>query len=106
MSRGGENRDDYDVASITKQNQDKNESLFGVNEKWCSSLRKMLIVSIYVLRFIKLRVWNRISSEKQKGLRDRLLTTIFDKLEDHGSIKSEEVKLVSLLWVSFIQHKI
>jgi len=61
------------VAGIDKQTQDRSESLFGVNEKWCSSLRKLLRVSVYVLRFNKLRVWNRVSSEKQRNLKDKLL---------------------------------
>jgi len=38
-------------------------------------------------------------------LKDKLLMTNFDKLGDHGSIKSQKVKLASVLWVSFIQHK-
>ena len=47
------------VAGISDKSQDKNVSLLGVNEKWCSSLRKLLRVSVYVLRFIKLKVWSQ-----------------------------------------------
>ena len=68
-------------------------------------MRKLLRVSVYVLRFIKLRVWNRVSSEKQRSLKDKLLLSIFDTFEDNGSIKSQEVKLATLLWVSFVQHR-
>ena len=38
-------------------------SLFGVDEKRYSSLQKLIRVSIYVMRYIKNRVWNRISAE-------------------------------------------
>jgi len=38
------------VAGISKQNQDKNESLFGVDEKkHFLSLRKLLRMSVYAL---------------------------------------------------------
>ena len=52
------------VAGINKKDQEKQiVSLFGVDEKRYSSLRKLIRVSVYVMRYIKNRVWNRISAE-------------------------------------------
>ena len=72
-------------------------------EKRCSSLRKLLRVSMYVL---KLKVWNQLGSDMQRKFqKHKLLSSIFDVLKIHGSITHQEVKMASLLWVSFIQHK-
>ena len=45
--------------------EDKNQreivSLFGMDEKCCSSLRKLLRISVYVMKFIKMKVWSQLN---------------------------------------------
>ena len=87
------------------KNQEDTASLFTLDKK-CSSLRKLLHVSEYVLKFIKMKVWNRISTDSQmKFQKHNLLATIFDTLKTHSSITSQEIEMASLLWISFIQHR-
>ena len=57
------------VAGISKKDQEKQTvSLFGVDEKRYSFLRKLIRVSVYVMRYIKNRVWNHISAENLSHL--------------------------------------
>ena len=95
------------VAGINKKDQEKQIiSLFGVDEKCYSSLRKLIRVSVYVMRYIKNRVWNRISAENRRHLCEyKLLVTIFDSLKESVPVTFQEIKLLSLLWISFIQHR-
>ena len=51
-------------AGVHKQDQKEIKLLFGVNENQYSSLQKLLHVSVYVLRFVKQRVWNQINVDK------------------------------------------
>ena len=92
------------MVGVDKSQQDT-ASLFTL-EKKCSSLRKLLRVSVYVLKFIKIKVWNQMSTDLQlKFQKHKLLTTILDNLKVHSSITSQEIKLASLLWIFFIQHR-
>ena len=82
------------------------KSLFGVNENQYSSLRKLLHVSVYVLRFVKQRVWNQINVGKQQQFYEhKLLIAIFINLKQSDPITFQEIKLLSLLWISYIQHR-
>ena len=59
-----------------------------------------------MLRFIKKKVWNPLEVEKRKLFqRYKLFMTIFDNLKDASPITSQEIKLLSLLWVSYVQHR-
>ena len=75
----------------------------GINEKRFSSLRKLLRVTVFVMRFIKRMVWDRIKEEKR--CKWKLVTTVFDSLREREPITCQEIRTVSLLWVSFVQHK-
>ena len=92
------------IGISNKQDQIKTASLFGIDEKRFSSLRQLLRVSVYVLKFIKKKVWNLINVKKRKHFQHKLLSTIFEELTETIPIVSREIKLSSLLWVSFIQH--
>ena len=68
-----------------------------------SSLRKPLRISVLVMRYIKVKVWNRIE-EKQKCFKDCLLITIFQRLSDRRQVSAREIQLIGLLRICFIQH--
>ena len=70
-----------------------------------SSLWKLLRVSVYILRFIKIKVWNKLREEtRRKHQRFHLLSTVFRELVDADHITFREIKLVSLLWIYTLQH--
>ena len=92
-----------EVSNVAVVDQNEAISPCDINEKCFSSLRKLLRVTVFVMRFIKRMVWDRIKEEKH--CKWKLLTTVFDILRDREPITCQEIKTVSLLWVSFVQHK-
>jgi len=79
--------------------------LFGMDKLCYSSLRKLLRVSVYILRFIKIMVWNKLKEEtRRKHQQFYLLSTLFRELVDIGPITFREIKLTSLLWIYTLQH--
>jgi len=79
---------------------DKDVFLFGVDKLHYSSMWKLLRISVYILRFIKLKVWNKLQEEtRRKHQSFHLLSTLFKGLRDTGNITFREIKLVSLLWI-------
>ena len=70
------------IGISNKQDQTEAASLFGVDEKLYSSLRQLLCVSVYVLKFIKKKVKNLINVEKLKLFQHKLLSTIFEELKE------------------------
>lgn len=94
------------MAGVSDKDQKEMMSLFGMNENHFSSLRKLLRVSVYVMKFLKIKVWNQLSIDDQRCFRHhKLLVMVFDSLKETKSISSQEIKLLSLLWVSCIQHR-
>ena len=75
--------------------------LFGM-KKLTSSLRKLLRISVFVMRFVKTMVWNTIGGSH---VNDSLLITVFQNLSDKGSITAREIQLVGLLWIRFMQQQ-
>ena len=76
-------------------------SLFGT-KKSCSSLRKLLRVSIYVMKFLKIIIWKKLEANRRKSLQHcKLLVTVFDTLKEKKPISSQEIRAVSLLWIPY-----
>ena len=77
--------------------------LFGVNDL-TSSLRKQLRVSVFALRYIKLKLWVRIPEETIGNyFKNRLLKGVFHGLQKKGPITAREIHLACLLWVWYVQ---
>ena len=75
--------------------------LFGM-KKLVSSLRKLLHISVFVMRYIKMKVWNRIEGNT---IKNSLLVTIFQNLSDEGPVSTREIQLLHLLWIRFVQQR-
>ena len=80
--------------------EDKNQreilSLFGMDEKRCSSLRKLLRISVYVMKFIKMKVWSQLGHEKYRCFSQfKLIVTVFEVLRESEPISFREIKIVS-----------
>ena len=94
------------LSTVTAAIDEDQLSLFGMKEKNCSSLRKLLRVSVYVMKFLKIMIWNKLEANRKESLQHcKLLVTVFDTLKETKPISSQEVRVVSLLWISAIQHK-
>ena len=79
QSKIRENKEAAIKAGVNKQDQKEMKSLFGVNKNQYSSLRILLRVLAYVLRFIKQRFWNQINVDKQQQFYEQKLSiAIFD----------------------------
>ena len=63
-------------------------------------LRKLLRISVFVMRFIKVKVWNNI----ERNIKDCLLVTVFQCLSDAEPVSIKEIQLLGLLWIRFIQQ--
>ena len=93
------------IAGVNKQDQKELKSLFGVNENQYSSLRNYCMFQ-FVLRFVKQRIWNQMNVDKQQQFYEhKLLIAIFENLKQSNPITFHEIKLLSLLWISYIQHR-
>ena len=56
--------------------------VFGIDPSQYSSLRKLLRVTVFILRFIKTKVWNRLNSDRTKIIRHHeLLVTVLNSLQ-------------------------
>ena len=92
------------VAGVDEKGN-KDVFLFGMDKPCYSSLRRLLRVSVYVFRSIKMKVWNKLQEEnRRKHQSFHLLITVFRVLVDTGPIIWREIKSASLMWIYTIQH--
>ena len=94
----------FESANVLQENSDQvSMSVCTVDETKYSSLRRLLRVTVFCLKFLKKRVWNRYSDEVKKRIcnRHRILNIIND-LRDHG-IYSQDIRSARLLWVYIVQ---
>ena len=71
----------FESVNVVQENSDEvSTSVCTIDERKYSSLRKLLRVTAYCLKFIKKRVWNRCSDEVKKRIcnRYRILNIIND----------------------------
>ena len=52
---------------------EKEVLLFGVEKPLCSSLRRFLRISVHVLWFLKMRIWNKLPEGKRNSFQHKLL---------------------------------
>ena len=94
----------FESANVVQENSDQvSMSVCTIDETKYSSLRRLLRVTVFCLKFLKKRVWNRYSDEVKKRIcnRHRILN-IIDDLRDHG-IYSQDIRSAGLLWVYIVQ---
>ena len=95
----------YEVAVLADHScndQYKEFSVCGIDEKRYSLLRKLLRITVYCLKFIKQLIWNKLSSEFRKttGEKHKLLMFVLNSVS-----KQEILKLAAMLWVYRIQQR-
>ena len=79
------------------QCNDQNEglSVCGIDEKQYSSLRKLLRITVYCLKFVKQLIWVLLSIElkKAKEERHKLLTKVLNSISEGVAIHAGDIKL-------------
>ena len=96
----------FESANVVQENSDQvSMSVCTIDERKYSSLRKLLRVIVFCLKFIKKRVCNKCSDEMKKRIcnRHRILN-ISDDLRDHG-IYSQDIRSARLIWVYIVQRR-
>ena len=92
----------YETTNLVKDNP---MSAFFIDESKYSSLRKLLRVTAYSLKFIKETVWNKCSTELQsKIVKSCPILNIFIMIRNN-SICFNDIRAAKLWWVSVIQQK-
>ena len=73
-------------------------SLCDVDDKRYSSLRKLLRITIYCLKFIKRMVWHTLSHLTKTTIAEKhkLIAHVLNSLADNFSICADDIKVVTL----------
>ena len=71
-----------------------------------SSLRKLLRITVYCLKFIKQRVWNTLFHLTNGAIGDKykLIVAVMNSLTDVYSVGAGDIKTATLLWVYTVQR--
>ena len=89
-----------------KSDSEKNKgcNVCNIDADKYSSLRKLLRITVYCLKFIKQRVWTPLSSLTKKKIGDKykLILAVMKSLTDSFSVSASDIKIVALLWVNTI----
>jgi len=96
----------YETTNVVKEQiSQASLSVCTIDEEKYSSLRKLLRVTLFCLKFIRKGCWNRCSETlKAKILKKHPIVRAVDKLEDVG-ICSNDIKYSKLIWTYVIQQR-
>ena len=100
----------YEMTSVTNHKVDGKAEIYSlcdVDDKKYSSLRKFLRITIYCLKFIKQMVWHTLSHLMKTTIAEKhkLIAHVLNSLADNFSICAGDIKVVTLLWVHFLQYR-
>ena len=92
--------------NVVQENGDQaSVSVCTIDEGKYSSVRRLLRITVFCLKFIKKRVWNRFPDELKENVRSRYkILKIIDDLRDYG-VYSQDIKSARLFWVYVVQQK-
>ena len=98
----------YNTTNLVKDDlteQDKAISIFLIDESKYSSLRRLLRVTAYCLKFIKRKIWNRCPTEVLNRIVQKYPNlNVFDTVRDN-SVSFDDIKAAKLCWVFVIQRR-
>ena len=91
---------------VDGQNAEK-YSVCTIDDKKHSTLRKFLRITVYCLKFIKLKVWNVLSYSTRVtfGEKYKLLAHVLNCLMNTCLVCASDIKMTTLLWIYSIQHR-
>ena len=97
----------YETTNLVKDDLVKQDTkaVFSIDESKYSSLRKLLRVTAFCLKFIKRKIWIRCPTELHNRLVKRCpIFNIFNVVKD-DSICFDDIKAARLCWVYVIQQR-
>ena len=99
---------DVILKSVNVVQENGNQTSISVctnDERKYSSLTRLLSITVFCLKFIKKRLWNRCSDELKERVCSRYeILKIIDDLRDYG-VYSQDIKSARLFWVYIVQQK-
>ena len=98
----------YEIANVVREESKVDYlSPLTIDEHKCSSLRKLLRITVYFFKFIDARVLSKCSTGlKEKALgKCKILKRVFNDMKTN-SIYSHEIKNAMLIWIYMIQGRI
>ena len=109
MERGGKQGSQiiYEIANVVREESKADYlSPLTIDEHKCSSLRKLLRITVYCFKFIDARVLSKCSTGlKEKALgKCKILKRVFNDMKTN-SIYSHEIKNAMLIWIYVIQRR-
>jgi hypothetical protein len=75
---------------------------FGIDPKKFSSFRKLVRISAWCMKFIKRRIWDRLSAKTRESHAN--LDRIFNDITSECHVTAAEVKESKLIWVKYTQR--
>ena len=109
MERGGKQGSQiiYEIANVVREESKADYlSPLTIDEYKCSSLRKLLRITVYCFKFIDARVLSKCSTGlKEKALgKCKILKRVFNDMKTN-SIYSHKIKNAMLIWIYVIQRR-
>ena len=97
------------MTAVSHELDGKNKERYGmcdIDADRYSSLRRLLRITVYCLKFIKRRVWATLSQLTKKTIEDKykLIVAVMNSLADGYSVCAGDIKMAALLWVYSIQR--
>ena len=98
-----------EMTAVSHELDGKNKERYGmcdIDADRYSSLRRLLRITVYCLKFIKRRVWATLSQLTKKTIEDKykLIVAVMNSLADGYSVCAGDIKMAALLWVYSIQR--
>ena len=99
----------YEMVAVGHDSDCENKERYSVcdiDANKYSSLRKLLRITVYCLKFSKQSVWDNLSHLTKKTIGDKykLTVVVLNSLTDGYSVCAGDIKMAALLWVYSIQH--
>ena len=95
------------VSTLTDGHSTPLASPLSINETRFSSLRTLLRVTAYILKFLTARLWQRLSDDTRANLRRnrKLLSTLLDRSGELLPPSADDLRNARLLWEYTLQRR-
>ena len=96
----------YETNMVANHDRPFNSEICGIDHHKYSSLRKLLRITVYCLKFIEQRIWMILSQVQKEwfGKNHLLLHKVFNLLLTDSFVHAEDIRLAANLWIYCIQQ--
>ena len=90
----------YECSNIVNHGEQEGLFVCRLDEKKYSSLRKLLRVTCYCLKFVKKQLWDLLSESSKAAFKKKhvLLAEVFNSLSDGHFVYANDITLAMLMW--------